>query len=85
MLEKQADKIQDENFRLLSVKIQEGASYVPAEVGLPKCHILFASLAIVPFTITGSVFSIDFILAGPPKHLAPFVICNGNYFYRSCS
>lgn len=38
-------------------------------------HIIsFASLAVVPFTIVGSVFSVEFTSGGPPKNPAHFAI-----------
>jgi hypothetical protein len=34
----------------------------------------FASLAVVPFTIVGSIFSVEFTSGGPPKNAAHFAI-----------
>jgi hypothetical protein len=85
-LEKRAKKIQDGIFGLLSVKIQDGV-WSLLSVSLEEqqrvfrqqsdflnAMLSFVSLAVVPFTVAGSIFSVDFTSGGPPKNPAHFAI-----------
>lgn len=66
-LEKRADKIQDGILALLSVNLGMTSGNLNFIAGI-------VSTVLLPFTVVGAIFGIDFISGGPPKNAEDFAI-----------
>jgi hypothetical protein len=73
-LEQRADKIQDGIFGLLSVKLLNHQIESQEKSDFLNAIFSFASVAVVPFTIVGGIFSVEFTSGGPRKNPVHFAI-----------
>lgn len=73
-LEKRADKIQDGMLGLMTNDILQKQEISKKQSDLLNLIALIASVIVVPFSVVGTIFSIEFTNGGPSKHWWNFLV-----------